>query len=70
MDKKSAKQILRRQGIGRITHFSLKLFWIQTHVLDGLIHFRGIDSAKNIADGFMYELRSELVKTLQLEFFS
>eukprot|EP00435_Cladocopium_sp_Y103_P068454 s73_g31.t1 len=50
IDNSAARQILQRQGVGRIRHLSVKTLWLQTRVRDGLIAVKGIESSKNVAD--------------------
>ena len=64
IDNSAARQILQRQGVGRIRHLSVKLLWLQTRVRDGLVSVKGIESAKNVADVGTKRLGLKVLKPL------
>ena len=50
MDNTAARQIMRRQGVGKVRHLSTRCLWIQTKVKAGEVLLSTIPTRWNVAD--------------------
>ena len=49
-DSSSARQLVNRQGTGKLKHVDGKILWIQEHVLQGSVCICQVSTAWNVAD--------------------
>ena len=49
-DNSAARQLISRQGVGRIRHLSGKLLWMQSKVMDGSVVIHQVPTLWNFSD--------------------
>jgi len=49
-DNSAARQLISRQGVGKIRHLSGKLLWMQSKVLDGDVIIHQVPTLWNYSD--------------------
>ena len=50
VDNSAARQLIERQGVGKVRHLSGKILWMQTLVLEKQIHVGQIVTQWNVSD--------------------
>ena len=50
VDNSAARQLIERQGVGKVCHLAGKMLWVQTKVREGEVMLSQIPTSFNISD--------------------
>ena len=64
IDNSAAKQILKRQGVGKVRHLSTRALWVQGYVKEGIVQVNSIPTKWNVSDIGTKRLHCDRMKLL------